>query len=287
MSEDRQETHASSFSESNAGAPRWVTIAVVIVAIVAILALGAGYSATTRANSIEQGLSAQLQPQVNSLRDTVDMLSKRLKQAEESNAQAQGELSVVTDRLKLTQGELARARKQGKAYQEEASKHLEEMETSVRTELASKASSDDVKNLSGDVNGVRTDLESTKQGLQMAKGELGTLIARNHDEIDQLRRLGQRDYFEFTLDAKGKQQKLGSVAVELRGTNPKRNQFTIALIADDMRLEKKNRSVNEPIYFYTRGTRAPLELVVNQVGKNKVVGYLSVPKISAPAAAGK
>lgn len=261
----------------------WVTIAVVIVAIVAVLALGVGYSASSRSSNIEQGLSAQLQPEVNSLRDTVDMLSKRLKQAEESNAQAQGELSVVTDRLKLTQGELARARKQGKEYQEAAAKHLEEMESSVRTELAAKASAEDVTSLKGDVSGVRTDLESTSQNLQMAKGELGTLIARNHDEIEQLRRLGQRDYFEFTLDAKGKREKLGNVTVELRGTNPKRNQFTIALFADDLRLEKKNRSINEPIYFYTRGTRAPMELVVNQVGKSKIVGYLSVPKYSAPA----
>lgn len=158
------------------------------------------------------------------------------------------------------------------------------MESSVRTELAAKATTDDVKNLSGDVSGVRTDLENTKQNLQMAKGELGTLIARNHEEIEQLRRLGQRDYFEFTLDGKGIREKLGSIMVELRGTNTRKNQFTIALFADDLRLEKKNRSVNEPIYFYTRGTRAPLELVVNQVGKNKVVGYLSVPKVFAPSA---
>jgi chromosome segregation ATPase len=282
MSDDRHEVHETIVTE-NHGAPMWVTIAVVIVAIVAVLALGVGYSASSRSSNIEQGLSAQLQPEVNSLRDTVDMLSKRLKQAEDSNAQAQGELSVVTDRLKLTQGELARARKQAKTYQEESAKHLEEMESSVRTELAGKASSEDVTTLKGDVSGVRTDLESTSQNLQMAKGELGTLIARNHDEIEQLRRLGQRDYFEFTLDAKGKREKLGNVTVELRGTNPKRNQFTIALFADDLRLEKKNRAINEPIYFYTRGTRAALELVVNQVGKNKIVGYLSAPKYSAPA----
>jgi hypothetical protein len=118
----------------------------------------------------------------------------------------------------------------------------------------------------------------------MAKGEMGTLIARNHEEIEQLRRLGQREYFEFTLNGKGFREKLGSIVLELRGTNTKRNQFTLALFADDLRLEKKNRSVNEPIYFYTRGTRAPFELVVNEVGKNKVVGYMSVPKVSAPSA---
>lgn len=266
------------------GTPRWLILAVAVVAALSVFALGAGYSASSRASNIEQGLSAQLQSEVKTLHESLNVLSKRLKQAEETNAQAQGELSVVTDRLKLTQGELSRARKQGKQFQEQYAKHLEEMESSVRTELAAKASTDDVKNLSGDVSGVRTDLENTKQNLQMAKGELGTLIARNHEEIEQLRRLGQRDYFEFTLDGKGIREKLGSIMVELRGTNTRKNQFTIALFADDLRLEKKNRSVNEPIYFYTRGTRAPLELVVNQVGKNKVVGYLSVPKVFAPSA---
>jgi chromosome segregation ATPase len=276
MSEEREPVVNESTSS-----PRWIAVAVVILAIVSVLALGTGYSAGNRAANIEQGLSAQLQPEVRALHDTVDMLSKRLKQAEETNAQSQGELSVVTDRLKLTQGELARARKQGKQFQEQYSKNLEEMESSVRTELAAKASIDEVKNLSGDVSGVRSDLESTKQNLQMAKGEMGTLIARNHEEIEQLRRLGQRDYFEFTLNGKGVREKLGSIAVELRGTNTKRHQFTLALFADDLRLEKKNRSVNEPIYFYTRGTRAPSELVINEVGKNKVVGYLSVPKVAA------
>jgi chromosome segregation ATPase len=280
MSEERETV----VTESN-GSPRWIGVAVVILAIVSVLALGAAYSASNRASNIEQGLSAQLQPEVRALHDSVDMLTKRLKQAEETNAQSQGELSVVTDRLKLTQGELARARKQGKLFQEQYSKNLEDMESSVRTELAAKASVDEVKNLSGDVSGVRSDLESTKQNLQMAKGEMGTLIARNHEEIEQLRRIGQREYFEFTLTGKGFREKLGSnIAVELRGTNTKRNQFTLALYADDLRLEKKNRSVNEPIYFYTRGTRAPFELVVNEVGKNKVVGYLSVPRVSAPSA---
>ncbi|MCL4522649.1 MAG: hypothetical protein M1453_07040 [Acidobacteria bacterium] len=283
MSEERE----TIVTESNAS-PRWISAAVAILAIVSVVALGFGYSASNRATNIEQGLSAQMQTEVKSLRDSVDVLSKRLKQAEEVNAQAQGELSVVTDRLKLTQGELARARKQGKQFQEQYSKNLEEMESSVRTELAAKASVDEVKNLSGDVSGVRTDLESTKQSLQMTKGEFGTLIARNHEDIEQLRRLGQREYFEFTLNGKGVREKLGSITVELRGTNKKRNQFTLALYADDLRLEKKNRSVNEPIYFYTRGTRAPLELVVNEVGKNKVVGYLSIPKSAAAApSAGK
>jgi hypothetical protein len=132
---------------------------------------------------------------------------------------------------------------------------------------------------------VRTDLAAEKNNLQMARGELGTLIARNHDEIDQLRRMGEREYYEFTLSKKGQRSKVGSMLVELRGTNVKRGQFTVALYVDDRRLEKKNRSVDEPIYFYTRGTRAPLEMVINEVGKDKVVGYVSMPKIQVAGTA--
>jgi hypothetical protein len=61
------------------------------------------------------------------------------------------------------------------------------------------------------------------------------------------------------------------------------------MYVDDMRLEKNNRAVDEPIYFYTQGTRTPLELVVNQISKNKITGYLSVPKANptqASASAG-
>ena len=113
---------------------------------------------------------------------------------------------------------------------------------------------------------------------------MGTLIARDHEEIDVLRRMGQRDYLEFTLNRKSGVQKIGDVQMELRSTNPKRNQFTIVVHADDNRFEKKNRAVNEPIYFYTNGSRSALELVVNKVTKDRATGYLSVPKAQAPAA---
>ncbi len=259
------------------GTPRWLGIAVVVLAAVSLLALGIGWNASNHAKSAEQSLATD----VKTLTQHQDVLRKRLEQSEEINAQLQGQLNVVTDRLKLTQGELSSSRKQAKQIRAEYSRQMAAVESSLST----KASADDVKTLTGDVSGVRSDLDSTKQNLQMARGELGTLIARNHEEIDQLRRMGQRDYYEFTIARKGARQKVGSMMVELRGTNTKRNQFTLALYVDDMRLEKKNRSVNEPIYFYTRGSRAALELVVNQVSKDKVAGYLSVPKSVATASA--
>ena len=258
--------------------PRWVGLAVVVLAAVSLVSLGVGWSATTRAHNLEQALATQTQAQ----KQSQDALGQRLAQAEENNAQVAGEMSVITDRLKLTQGELSSARKFAKQVKEDDAKKLADMESSVNSQLATKASTDDVNKLGGDVNGVKSDLDSTKQNLQMARDQFGTLIARNHDDIETLRRLGQRDYYEFTIDRKGSRQKVGDLMVELRGTNQKKNIYSVAIYVDDLRYEKKNRSANEPIYFYTHGSRAALELVVNQVGKNKVVGYLSVPKSATP-----
>jgi hypothetical protein len=148
----------------------------------------------------------------------------------------------------------------------------------VQSELATKANLEDLKSMGGDINGVRTQLESTKNNLDMTRTEFGTLIARNHDEIDALRRVGERDYLEFTLSGKGNRSKIGDMMVELRGTNVKKNQFTVALYVDDLRLEKKDRAIDEPIFFYTMGTRTPLELVVNKIGKDRVSGYMSIPR---------
>jgi hypothetical protein len=119
----------------------------------------------------------------------------------------------------------------------------------------------------------------------MTRTEFGTLIARNHDEIDQLRRVGERDYFEFTVQRKGGATKVGTIHIQLKDTNTKKNQYTINVLADDNSFEKKNRSVNEPIFFYTGGTRSALELVVNKVTKSTASGYLSIPKAGAAATA--
>jgi chromosome segregation ATPase len=265
------------------GTPRWVGLAVAVLAVFSVVSLGFGWAAWSAAKR-GQVTNQDLIDQIHAFQDSYSVLTKRLEKAEATNADLQADVGVVTDKLKLTQGELAHARTQAKQIREEYSKQIGEMENAVRAELAEKASAEDLTSLSGDVNGVRTDLEEAKKNLGMARGELGTLIARNHEEIDQLRRLGERDYFEFTLDQKGSREKLGSVMLELRGTNAKKGNFTVALYADDMRLEKKNRSVNEPIYFYTRSTRQPMELVVNQVTKNKITGYISVPKSASAVA---
>jgi hypothetical protein len=113
------------------------------------------------------------------------------------------------------------------------------------------------------------------------KGDISdhsSLIARNHDELDVLRHKGDRTYYEFTI-AKGVKKPVGTVSLELRKTDPKRNKFTLVVYADDKMYEKKDRNTNEPLQFYAGKDPMLFEIVVNSVSvKNTVSGYLSVPK---------
>src|SRR5215469_13981430 len=219
MTEDRQNVIVE-----DAATPRWVGIVVVALAVVSLVALGAGWTASTRSKALEADIANQ--NQLN--KQNIDVLTQRLAKAEDTNAQLQGELSVVTDKMKLTQGELSRARSQAKKIKEEEAKELADLQNGITTQLATKANVDDVNKIGTDVNGVRTDLETTKNNLQMARGEFGTLIAKNHDEVEELRRLGERDYYEFTINNKKDRQKVGDMMVELRSVNPKRNLYTVS-----------------------------------------------------------
>jgi len=273
MSEERQDVVIA----DEATAPRWVGIVVVALAVVSLVALGAGWTASTRSKELEQSLASQTQQ----FKQNDDVISQRLAKAEDTNAQLQGELSVVTDKMKLTEGELSKARSQAKKIKEDDAKELAEMQNQTNAQLATKASVDDVNKIGTDVNGVKTDLDATKNNLQMARGEFGTLIARNHDEVEELRRLGERDYYEFTIDKKNSREIVGNLMVELHATNLKKSQYGVTIFVDDQRHDKKNLTANEPLYFFESGARAPLEFVVNQVGKDKITGYLSVPKANS------
>jgi hypothetical protein len=184
----------------------------------------------------------------------------------------------VEKRLRVTQSDLKKARDEEAKIREEDAQKLAQMDTDVKTQLATKATTDDLNTVNGSVNNVKTDLEGTKSDLKMARSELGTLIARNHEEIDVLRRMGERDYVEFTVQGKNKPQKVGAFTVELRSVDTKKNKFTVALTVDDTRTEKKDRTVDEPVVFYPRGSHQADEFVVNSVTKDKITGYISVPK---------
>jgi len=261
------------------GPPIWVVLVMVLLGVVAVAGLWTGWKGLSYAQDSRQGLSRDIQVMKQSYATDLEALQQRLAQTEKTNTDLEGDFSAVTKRLRITQGELKKAREESQQVRDEENQQLAAMGTQVKDQLATKASTDDVKAVSGEVSGVRSDLDTTKKDLQMARSEMGTLIAKNHDDIETLRRMGERDYIEFTLEGKGKSQKVGDITVELRSADPKRNQCNLALVVDDKRTEKRNRTVNEPIFFYAHGAHQPMEVVINQVEKNKVAGYLSVPRV--------
>ena len=265
--------------------PSWHLPAMIVLGLIAIGGLWFGWNASSKLDSTQQTMTAQIKTSEQAVQQDVSSLKDRLAQDEKANADLQGDLTVVTKKLKITQGQLKNAREEATKLNDATTQKLTALDTSVHSELATKATTDDVKTVDTKVGGVQTDLNSTKEDLKMARSEMGTLIARNHDEIDQLRRLGERDYVEFKVDGKNKPVKVGNVTVELKGVNEKNNRFTVAMTVEDKKFEKKNRAMNEPIFFYTSGARFPEEMVINKVGKNAVSGYVSIPKANAQPAA--
>src|SRR3989449_7147389 len=263
----------------------WQLPAIIVLGLVALGGLGFGWSASSKLDSTQQAVAAQLKTAEQSMQQDMASLKDRLAQDEKTNTDLQGDLKVVTGKLKITQGQLKRAREEAAKLNDATTEKLTALDTSVHSELATKATSDDVKTVDTKVVGGKTDLDTTREDLKMAKSEMGTLIARNHDEIDQLRRLGERDYTEFTIDGRNRPQKVANVTVELKGVSEKRNSFSVAMTVEDKRFLKRNRAANEPIFFYTSGTHIPEEIVINKIGKNTISGYVSIPKVNSQTAA--
>jgi hypothetical protein len=163
---------------------------------------------------------------------------------------------------------------------------------------AASSTGEKVASVAADVNSVRGDVAQTRSELETARTELGSqlktmkgdlgiqsgLIATNARELAALRELGERHYFEFALAKTGRPYKVADIAMVLRKTDPKRNKFTLDVLADDKKVEKKDKNLNEPVQFYVARSRQPYELVVNDLKKDRIVGYLAVPKVLEAAA---
>ena len=277
MSEDK-------FMETRTESPAWTLPAIIVLGLLAIGGLAFGWNASSKLDATQQSVAAQLKTTQQAVQQDVSSLKDRLAQDEKASTDLQGDLRVVTGKLKITQGQLKKAREEAAKLNNATTEKLTALDTSVHSELATKATSDDVKVVDTKVVGVKTDLDATREDLKMARSEMGTLIARNHDEIDQLRRLGERDYVEFTIVGKNKPQKVGNVTVELKGVNEKRNRVNVVVVLEDKKLEEKNRNINSPIIIYPSGMHQAEEVVINKIGKNSISGYLSTPKAGAQPA---
>ncbi len=224
------------------------------------------------------GLRAQLSQSDSELQNALQTLRDEMEQTQkdtnEGMAKAQSlaahHADLVAGKMAQQAQELTTELGQVKASANEASTRLDGITTQVGT----------VRN---DVDSARTDLAQTQTDLQRTRGDMGQisgLIATKAKEIQTLRDLGDRNIFEFTISRDAAPHKVGDIQVVVRKTDPRHNRFTLDVMADDKRVEKKDRSVNEPVQFYTSKARQPYELVVNEVQKDTVTGYLATPKVT-------
>lgn len=264
--------------------PAWQLPAIVLLALIALGSLGFAWSNSAKLDATKQSVADQLKTAQQAYQQDMSALKDRLTVNEKANTDLTGDLKVVTDKLKITQGQLKKARQEAQSNHEQLTETVKTLDTSVHSELATKATSDDVKVVDTKVTNVSSDLDKTKNDLSMARSELGTLIARNHDEIDVLRRQGERDYIEFTITGKNQPQKVGNTTIELKGVNEKRNRSNFVYTMEDKKYEAKNANINTPVFFYQSGTHLPEEIVINKIGKNTISGYLSIPKANSQVA---
>ena len=230
------------------------------------------------------------------LAGSISQAEAQLAQSQQQNDKLAAALDKTNARLKVTSEELGRSvgltQKQLEAKaqdlmqrQQASAKRLEGEQAEARQQIG--AVSNQVSSVKTDVGGVKTDVAQTKTELQSAesqlqsmKGDLGMqsgLIATNHGELEILKHKGDRNYYEFTLK-KGKRQPISTVGLELKKADTKHSRYTLEVYADDKKIEKKDRGLNEPVQFYTGKGNLLYELVVNSISKNQVQGYIATPK---------
>lgn len=212
------------------------------------------------------------------------------KKIAELTSQNQAATTALAQRIGMNQQELKRRTAELQRQEKDTQAKLAaEVQAGEQTKQQLGAISGEVTGVKGDVGKVRedvtstrSDLETTKSKLEHAIGDLNKhseLIATTHDELELLKHRGDRNYFEFTL-TKGKQPThVATVNLELKKADPKSSKFTLNVMADDKRIEKKDRTINEPLQFYTGHDHNLYEIVINSVdNKNQISGYLSTPK---------
>lgn len=170
-----------------------------------------------------------------------------------------------------------------------AAEQQQEQQAIQQVKQTADTATNKIADVSTDVGTVKTDVQTTKSQLEQTIANLkrvtgdvdnhSSLIATNENELSALRALGERNYTEFSIVKSKQPSRVADIMVQLRSVNPKKKQFTIEVTIDDNKVEKKNRTIDEPIQFITRKSRQPYEIVVNNVSKDKISGYLAIPKV--------
>src|ERR1700674_4152492 len=276
-----------SYHYESTGTPRWIAVLFgVVIAALAVL----GYAGSSTQSRLSQDLVEQQKQN--------KVLTTQLDQANTRIADLKSQMEMTTQRVGLTQSELAQAKSRAESIRKE--QQSSDQKLTAQLGQAQKENEEKIGAVATEVGGAKKDIEATKTDLEATKGKLerslgdmnvmSGLIAHNRDDLEDLKRRGDRNYYEFTLQKSKNAQRVGPVQMSLNKTDPKKAKYTVTVIADDKTIEKKDKTSGEPVQFYVKGSSrmAPYEIVVFDVGKNQITGYLATPKeggASAPPAA--
>jgi len=276
-----------SYRYESTGTPRW--IAVLFVVLIAALAVF-GYFGYSTESKLSQDLSKQ--------QDQNKILTAQLDQANTRIADLKSKVEITVQRVGLTQSELAQAKSRAEAIRKE--QQASDLKLTTQLTQAQKENDEKIGAVATEVGGAKKDIEATRSDLEATKGKLerslgdmnvmSGLIAHNRDDLDELRRRGDRNYYEFTLQRSKNAQRVGPVQMSLSKVDQKKSKYTMTVFVDDRAIEKRDKTSGEPVQFYVKGSSrmAPYEIVVFDVGRNQINGYLATPKdgsAAAPAAA--
>src|ERR1700687_1585293 len=273
-----------SYNYENTGTPRWIAVLFGVL-IVAVAVLGySGYSGQSR-----------LQGDLAKTQDQNKLLTAQLDQANSRLADLKGHIEVTEQKVGITQAELAKARSRAEsirkdqvASDEKIASQLNQVKEESNQKIGEVAT--EVGGAKKDIEATKTDLEATKGKLERATGDMGVmsgLIAHNRDDLEELKRRGDRNYYEFKITKNKTPQRVGPVQVALTKADQKKSKYTMTVFVDDRSVEKKDKTAGEPVQFCLKGSArmAPYEIVVFDVGKNDINGYLSTPKDAGSGAA--
>lgn len=236
----------------------------------------------TELAGLKESSSVSTQTARRSLSSLKDELEAARRQASMAAGQAKSDATRHAEELaKKLSVEQARVEKQQQQMKTDMTQ-IGETATAATTKIGEVST--EVGTVKTEVASTKSELEKTIADLKRTSGDLGVqsgLIATNAKELTALKALGDRNYFEFNISKSKEPHKVGDVTMLLKKTDPKRNKYTIELVADDKKYEKKDKNLNEPVQFYVAKARQPYEIVVNEVKKDQIIGYLTTPKVQS------
>jgi hypothetical protein len=205
-------------------------------------------------------------------------------QARSAASQGKAEAQAYADqKVKNLEAEQAKVQQQVSSEISNVKSNVQQVASAADAKIAGVAT--DVGVVKSQASATEAELQKTIADLKSVRGDLGVqsgLVATNANELAALKLRGERNYIDVKLGKTKAPQRFGDITLLLRGTDAKKNRYTVQVMADDKLTEKKDKTINEPVQFYTaKGGHIPYELVINKVDKNQIVGYLSTPKVEA------